>query len=783
MTPSTSQSTAFTKDAIGRYVCNGLDEALLTTNKNIRPDAKEFDILIIGGGTFGAAIAQRLFNQDKARNHRILVLEGGPMLLPTHVQNIPVMGINVPSPASIADLRSTGQAANPRNEVWGLPWHSSTKFPGLAYCLGGRSVFWGGWSPQLLNAEMPADKWPASVVDDLNTTYFKQASEQIGVTQTNDFIKNEMHDALRQQLFDGIQNGNIPGAVPFSDLELHLDGIPAAKRNLNKLEAPLAVETQSRSGFFCNNKFSSVPLLIKAVRSAYNESKGDDFKKRLMVVPYCHVTKLVFDGTKVTGVETNQGFVPLPAGGQVVIALATVESTRLALNSFKGVANYNLFGKNLMAHLRSNLTIRIPRTSLTNLDATIKELQASALFVKGKHTHADGATSYYHHQITAAGLGESGSDSEAELFKIVPDIDGFDSFKNITDTHVVITIRGIGEMEPMNPQSFVRLDNEPDEFNVQRAFVSIAASAKDMATWDAMDKTADDIATVFANGQSLEIVGKMRDGLGTTHHEAGTLWMGDDAAASVTNKDGRFHHVANCYVAAPAIFPTIGSPNPMLTGIALVRRMAKQLIPDPHALTAPSPAAKVLFDNLHINHWKMAGAGDFILYDGALESVPGNELGLLWCDTPLPKNFKLTLEWKRYKNDDNSGVFLRFPNPETKGYNNTAYVGIDYGFEVQIDDNGTPDGAPFHKTGAIYGEVSQVKQDVSSKPPGEWNLFEIEVKDSDYQVNLNGELVTKFHNNSVNRGLPTSGGIPSFMGLQSYPAKRVAFRNIVVEEI
>ena len=144
MTPSTSQSTAFTRDAIGRYVCNGLDEALLTTNKNIRPDAKEFDIVIIGGGTFGAAIAQRLFKQDKARSHRILVLEGGPMLLPTHVQNIPMMGINVPSPTSIADLRSTGQSTNPRNEVWGLPWHSSTKFPGLAYCLGGRSVFWGG---------------------------------------------------------------------------------------------------------------------------------------------------------------------------------------------------------------------------------------------------------------------------------------------------------------------------------------------------------------------------------------------------------------------------------------------------------------------------------------------------------------------------------------------------------------------------------------------------------------------------------------------------------------
>ena len=37
--------------------------------------------------------------------------------------------------------------------------------------------------------------------------------------------------------------------------------------------------------------------------------------------------------------------------------------------------------------------------------------------------------------------------------------------------------------------------------------------------------------------------GKVRDGLGTTHHEAGTLWMGTDPNASVVNLDGRFHNL------------------------------------------------------------------------------------------------------------------------------------------------------------------------------------------------------------------------------------------------
>jgi hypothetical protein len=305
-----------------------------------------------------------------------------------------------------------------------------------------------------------------------------------------------------------------------------------------------------------------------------------------------------------------------------------------------------------------------------------------------------------------------------------------------------------------------------------------------MAVWDAMDKTADDIAKVFANGQPFDSFGgNKRDGLGSTHHEAGTLWIGNDQATSVTNKDGRFHHVANCFVAAPALFPTIGSPNPMLTGIALVRRMAKQLIPDAVPFTVNAPKTKVLFDDVHMDGWKMVGAGDFILNDGALETIPGGDLGLLMCTSPLPKDFKLSLEFKRYRDDDNSGIFLRFPDPETKGYNNGAYVGVDFGYEVQIDENGAPDGAPIHQTGAIYNEPSQAKQPVSSKPPGEWNLFEIEVTGNKYNVNLNGQLVTNFVSNNPGKGLPTAQGKPAFMGLQSYPGKRVAFRNIVVKEL
>jgi len=218
-TPKKADQGSFTRDVLGRYICNGLDEAMASTNSANSPNARLFDVIVVGGGSFGAVFAQHFFSQDSTHSHRVLVLEGGPFTIPEHVQNLPIFaGLNVPSATSIQDLRSQGQFGldQPREEVWGLPWHSSTKFPGLAYCIGGRSLYFGGWCPQLLDEEMPADRWPQAVIDDLDSTYFADASTQIGTDQTNDFITGDLHTTLRQLLFDGIQNGSVPDAIPLA---------------------------------------------------------------------------------------------------------------------------------------------------------------------------------------------------------------------------------------------------------------------------------------------------------------------------------------------------------------------------------------------------------------------------------------------------------------------------------------------------------------------------------------------------------------------------------------
>jgi 3-keto-disaccharide hydrolase/GMC oxidoreductase/glycosyl transferase family 5 (putative starch synthase catalytic subunit) len=226
--------------------------------------------------------------------------------------------------------------------------------------------------------------------------------------------------------------------------------------------------------------------------------------------------------------------------------------------------------------------------------------------------------------------------------------------------------------------------------------------------------------------------GGRRDGLGTTHHEAGTLAMGDDPAASATDADGRFHSVTNAYAIGPALFPTVGSPNPMLTGVALARRMADHLTVPPFT---PDPGFKLLFDGASTDLWRMSkitnqprrdNPGTFLVVDRSLESLPGTDLGLFWHIEATPPDFILKLEWLRWRDDDNSGVFLRFPDPNSKGYDNTAYVAINFGFEVQIDQLARDDGAPIHKTGAIYGFAGPDDPDhLPVHPPGEWNEFEI----------------------------------------------------------
>jgi hypothetical protein len=386
-------------------------------------------------------------------------------------------------------------------------------------------------------------------------------------------------------------------------------------------------------------------------------------------------------------------------------------------------------------------------------------------------------------------------------------LDTYQTHRNANDTHVVITIRGIGEMQSGNSGNSVTLDPEPDEYQSPRALVRIAnprdpqvraanpKSAKDFELWNAMDQAAMDIASVFGVATPPQPV---PDGLGTTHHEAGTLALGESASMSVSLPDCRLRHTTNAYVAGPALFPTSGSPNPMLTGVALARRLGDALATS--VAWQPEPGFTALFDGFDVSRWRMTtirnqpgrdNPGRMRIIDGTLETVAGNDMGIFWCTAPTPADFILKLQWLRLTPDSNSGVYLRFPDPEGKGYNNTAFVADDFGFEVQIDEFGAPDGFAIHRTGAIYRKDNRTDNETLTQRPargvGEWNDYEIRVQGQMYTVTLNGDQVCVFDNTNLypQRGKPTTPAAPSYIGLQVYANPRyfVRYRRVQIKSL
>src|SRR5205807_708548 len=207
------QQTAFTSDVVGRYICNNWQEIVAAQGAGAYP----FDAVVIGAGMFGAYCAEKLYRSGAASALRILLVDAGAFLLQSHIQNLPQqLGGKIGGPNY---LRTRDDTSGAQNVIWGMPWISNEAFPGLAYCIGGRSLFWGGWSPPLTDADLA--NWPNDVTAYLNSaTGYTSTELEIRTATTTDFITNTA-------LF-GALLAKIKAAIP-------LDGITEAG------EAPLAV--------------------------------------------------------------------------------------------------------------------------------------------------------------------------------------------------------------------------------------------------------------------------------------------------------------------------------------------------------------------------------------------------------------------------------------------------------------------------------------------------------------------------------------------------------------
>ncbi len=769
------QDSTLSHDVLGRYVCNTRQEVEDAQANGGYP----FDAVVIGGGMFGAYCAERLYRHGNKLALRILLIDAGAYLLATHIQNLPRrLGGRIGGADS---LRQTDNGT--QNVIWGMPWLSNVGFPGLAYCVGGRSLFWGGWSPRLTADDLV--NWPADVRDYLKLPRGRAAYDiterEIGVQPSTDYI---VKASLYHKLNAAFDRARVD---------------PALKGVITEVkEAPLAVQGSSpQSGVFPFDKFSSAPFAIDVIRDdvGRNTSHGD-VTRRIFLLPRTQVLGLGLQGGAVTSLElvSNAERKPLAIHPScaVVLANGTIEASRLALNSL-GSGSVQ-FGRrrlgNLMAHTRSNITVRIKRSAL-GLPPRPRDLETTAHIVRGQ---AFGRR--FHMQVTAAAIG--GPDPEQNMWSMVPDIELLDNMLANQDSNwIAITFRCIGEMEdqrtlvPDPNRSWIDQSFETDRWGITRAYVNLVATKTDKDVWGAMDNAAFTLAAKMAKApanieywdgnqwlKQRPVTGDpgtnfWNDKLGTTHHEAGPLFMGDPGA-SITDTFGRFHGVQNAYVAGPALFPTLGSANPSLTALSMTRRTVDKIV------MQASPSFDPAFTRLSLDpqDWTIvrrpANSNARLRHYGELlETFDG--YGLYWYTKQPFGNFGLRLQWRVGRRDDNSGVFIRIPRWDVA---NALDAADAQGHEVQIDERGydsntNTEGHPLKRTGAIYD--LQAPSSFPSAPIGEWNQYEIEANGPRIKVTLNGQLINEYQTNRQLAG---------YIALQAHHyTSRVQFRALEIREL
>ena len=764
------QQTTFSYDILGRYLCNNWQEVTVAQG----PGGYPFDVVIIGAGMFGGYCAEKLYRLGARNALRILLLDAGAFLLPSHIQNLPQqLGGKVGGPNY---LRSRDDVSGVQNVIWGMPWISNELFPGLAYCVGGRSLFWGGWSPALTDADLA--NWPGDVTAYLKSTSgYSFTADEIGSATTTDFIS-------KTALYTSLLNA-ITGVLPLS-------GITEAG------EAPLAVQGAApRSGLFAFDKFSSAPFLIDALRDDVRANTGyGDQSRRLFLLPRTQVHRLNLAANAVSSLDLSvnglRTSLPIAPTCAVVLANGTIEATRLALDSL--AVGSTRFGSprvgNLMAHLRSNITVRIKRSAL-GLNTPPAELETVALIIRGS---AIGRR--FHHQVTAASIATP--NPEKNMWSMVPDIDVINSMVANEDPNwVTITFRGIGEMEDqrvldnIDPAlSWIDLSTETDQWGQRRAYVNLVPTANDRKLWTAMDKAAFDLALKLAkapaniaywNGQSWQSAqpqpdakgqGFWQDRVGTTHHEAGTLFMGQPGQ-SITNTSGKFHGISNAYVAGPALFPTLGSANPSLTALSLARRTATVINTSAAPVLTPDFTAFSLLPS----DWQMVkqpgSPASMIHYGSVIESV--GWYGLYWYIKEQFSNFILSVDWRVSRREENSGIYIRIPPPN--GANALQQADV-MGHEIQIDPRGfdsvtNTEGHPLKVTGAIYD--LQAPSASTTVQIGTWNTFVIEANGPRIRVSLNAQVVNDYQSPRQQTG---------YVALQAHDfLSRTQFRNLQIKKL
>lgn len=819
-----------TNGILGDYFCSTVEQ--------IKGDnAKSFDVVVIGSGMYGSYIASKLYywghrkpGSEFEKKLKILILEAGPFIVHEHYENLPPKTNIFDRYRELPYMKSPYICHVHRAGASEKYFGEITKHN---YCVGGKSLTWGKWAPRL--TEEALESWPQEVRKFFKNEEagYKRVEEETGVSDYTDLIYGTLFESLKKKL----------NSVSSAHLKI--------------VDPPVAVASNSTvSGLYSPDAFSSLGWLLENINFASEEHhKGKTSGKSIHLVPNTLAYELKVQEGRVYGIEVvdtrfnKKHFLNISSNCDVILAATAVESTRLALNSLtlkthlEEEREKELIGRNLMGHLFSAVKVRIQRSAL-KLQNTEK-LQSALFHIQ----HASKDLRDYHFQLFCS----SNSSTERKfdeglfdiLYKMVYEHEQLvDTLELQKSDWIYILALSCSEIQgkpdvPLHIGGSNWMDLSKDQFDrfgevsYAKPYLKWESSKEDEEFWDKVLSTLFELLSTLAPHGDIEYfipktsnpdekegywtktkpgeeqfnLFKPSEAFWNSRHEAGTLWMGENANTSVTDLDGKFHHIQNVYCADQAIFPTVGSANPVLTCLALDRKIARAILdryknfPDdfskdfPDEFDLESKGFRPLFDGASFDGWAIQSKGRAsILKDLKileLELEPNGTHGVAWYRSKTFSEFELIVDWKAFdylrKEDEliiaNSGIVIHSPDPAKD--RDDIYK---FGYEIPIDESGYDHinkvyGSPLHKTGAIYnlapanrGNTKKSGLYGSEEKPVFWNRFRIVSTKAKIEVFLNGKPVSSLS------PLDPSKNTEGYICLQ-FHTNKVQFRNILIKEL
>jgi hypothetical protein len=262
----------------------------------------DFDVIIVGSGIGGGVLADDLAERI-GKDKRILVLEAGSFIYPTHVYNV----CRFPN-ASIAKhfgCDTFWQSGNPGTQNY------IGEKPQLNF--GGRSIFWSGLIPSIQGWEL--DFFPGTVKRDLEAGLLNLAGETMNESRTIGSVAQAIVAKLRQS----------PLASDFS--------IQETPRALH--QPYLESDSKPKDQFFTEptGVFNTAELLINQVGLTPGISHGDGTGLHILLNHYVEDVKKQGASFTIVSRNTLTGAAREFQAGKVVLAAGSIESPKLIQRS------------------------------------------------------------------------------------------------------------------------------------------------------------------------------------------------------------------------------------------------------------------------------------------------------------------------------------------------------------------------------------------------------------------------------------------------------------------